>query len=90
MPGALRRTIYTPYARALLAARDEIATRRPGFDFVRRPARTGRDFWQNLPLRLVFGGDWLRVGDALFNLRLGLGRWSGHALAALSRLSPNR
>jgi hypothetical protein len=90
MPGALRRAIYAPYARALLAARDEIRARRPEFDFVRRPARTGREFWQNLPLRLVFGGDWLRLGDSFLNLRLGLGRWSGPALAQLRRLSPNR
>ncbi|MBI5771728.1 MAG: hypothetical protein HZA93_28415 [Verrucomicrobia bacterium] len=90
MPRRLRRAIYAPYARALLAARDEIRARRPEFDFVRRPARSGRDFWQNLPRRLLFGGDWLRVGDEFLNLRLGLGRWSARIVFWLRRLSPNR
>jgi hypothetical protein len=85
MPWRLRQAIYSPYGRALVAARDEIAARRPGFDFPRRAARGGRDFWRALPLRLVFGGDWLRVGDRFLNLRLGLGRWSGRALAAVRR-----
>ncbi len=83
MPGRLRRAIYAPYWRALVAARDEITARRPGFDFERRPARLGREFWRTLPLRILFGGDWLRVGGAFFNLRAGLGRWSGRCLAAL-------
>ncbi len=83
MPWPLRQAIYGPYVRALLAARDEIRARRPTFDFVRRPARTGREFWENLPLRLLFGGDWLKVGDGFWNLRLGLGRWSGQARAKL-------
>ena len=33
MPRCLRNAIYGPYVRALLAARDEIAARRAGFDF---------------------------------------------------------
>lgn len=85
MPWRRRQAIYGPYWRALAAARAEIAARRPGFDFPRRAARGGRDFWRALPLRLVFGGNWLRVGDRFFNLRLGLGRWSGRALAAARR-----
>ncbi len=87
MPRALRHAIYGPYWRALAAARAELETRRPGFDFSRRPARLGRKFWRTLPLRLVFGGDWLRVGNRFWNLRLGLGRWSGRVLAALRALS---
>jgi hypothetical protein len=83
MPRRLRRAIYLPYVQALLAARDEITAIRPGFDFVRRPNRLGREFWQNLPIRIVFGGSWLRLGDELLNLRLGLGRWSGQFLARL-------
>ena len=81
MPRALRRTIYGPYVCALLAVRAEIAARRPGFDFLRRPTRLGRDFWQSLPLRIVFGGSWLRVGGQFFNLRAGLGRRSAQLLA---------
>ncbi|MSU47622.1 MAG: hypothetical protein EXS37_00740 [Opitutus sp.] len=83
MPWPLRHAIYGPYVRALLLARDEIAARRAGFDFGRRPARLGREFWRTLPLRIVFGGDWLRLGGALLNLRLGLGRWSAQGLAML-------
>jgi len=83
MPGRLRNALYGPYWRALVAARAEITARRPGFDFTRQPARRGREFWRTLPLRILFGGDWLRVGGAFFNLRAGLGRWSGRGLAAL-------
>jgi hypothetical protein len=60
-----------------LAARDELAARREGFDFARRPVRSGREFGPSWLLRLVFGGGWLRVGGEFFNLRGGLGRWSG-------------
>jgi hypothetical protein len=83
MPWALRRRFYAPYVRALQAARDEIAGIRRGFDFPRQPARFDRSFWRALPLRLVFGGDWLRMGDVFLNLRGGLGRWSGQCLATL-------
>ncbi len=83
MPWSLRQTIYGPYVRALLAARDEIAVRRPGFDFSRETTRMGRRFWQNLPMRLVFGGHWFRLGDSLFNFRCGLGRWSARWLAGV-------
>lgn len=88
MPRALRNAIYGPYARAVLAARDEIAARRAGFDFPERGAggRGGREWWQALVLRVVFGGLWLRVGDGFWNLRGGLGRWSGRALAGLRRM----
>ena len=83
MPAAQRDAIYTPYWSALSAARDEIAARRPGFDFPRGGARAGREFWRTLPLRAIFGGDWLRIGGRFYNLRLGLGRWSGQCLATL-------
>ncbi len=86
MPQEWRDAIYGPYWRALDAARAEIAARRPGFDFPRGGARRGRDFWRTLPLRVVFGGTWRRRGDRFHNLRGGLGRWSGRALAALRRL----
>lgn len=90
MPGRLRRALYGPYWRALERARAEIAARRPGFDFPRRPARRGRAYWRALPLRVVFGGDWLRVGDAFFNLRLGAGRWSGQVLTKLRTIRLRR
>ena len=65
------------------AVLDCLAGWRVGFDFSRRPVRLGRDFWRTLPLRAVFGGDWLRLGGMFFNLRVGLGRWSGQVLARL-------
>jgi hypothetical protein len=85
MPRVLRNAIYEPYVRALLAARAQIAARHPGFDFPRRSARLGRDYWRGLPLRLVFGGNWSRLGNGFFNFRLGLGRWSGRCLAAVRK-----
>ncbi len=83
MPRCLRNAIYGPYVRALLAARDEIAARRAAFDFPRGGSRGGREWWRTLPLRVIFGGTWLRVGDGFWNLRAGLGRWSGQCLAKL-------
>ena len=66
-----------------LAYRDEIAARRPAFDFPRGTTRMGRQFWQSLPMRFVFGGHWFRLGDSLFNFRCGLGRWSARWLAGV-------
>ncbi|MBS0632795.1 MAG: hypothetical protein JSS11_12845 [Verrucomicrobia bacterium] len=86
MPWRRRNAIYGPYVQALLAARAEIAAVRPGFDFVRRPARAGRAFWKGLPLRVLFGSDWAWVGGKLVSGRLGLGRWSGRVMAALRRM----
>jgi len=86
MPARLRHALYGPYWQALAAARAEIAVRRPGFDFERRPARLGREFWRTLPLRILFGADWLRLGDRFISGRLGLGRFSGQCLARLRRI----
>ena len=83
MPRRLRNAIYGPYWRALVQARAEIGARREGFDFPPRGARLGRNFWRGLPLRVVFGGDWLRLGATFHSGRCGLGRWSGQALAKL-------
>ena len=83
MPRRLRNALYGAYARALFAARAKVAARRSGFDFARRPLRTGREFWRALPLRVLFGSDWLRVGDAFVSGRLGLGRWSGYLLGKM-------
>ncbi len=83
MPREMRNAIYGPYWRALDSARAEIAAREPGFDFQRGSPRLGREFWRTLLLWVVFGGTWLRVGDRFYNLRCGLGRWSGQCLARL-------
>jgi hypothetical protein len=83
MPWRLRNAIYGPYWRALMAARAEIAVHRPEFDFPRKSARLGWERWHVLVLRLVFGSDWLRLGDRFISGRCGLGRWSGYFLAKL-------
>lgn len=86
MPADLRRELYGAYWRALAAARAEVAARRPGFDFASRAMRFDRGFWRALPLRVVFGSDWLRIGGTFVSGRPGLGRWSGRVLAALRRM----
>ncbi|MDB6169782.1 MAG: hypothetical protein JWM88_2646 [Verrucomicrobia bacterium] len=86
MPRRLRSAIYGPYWRALRSAREEIRSLHPDFDFPRRPARLGREFWRGLALRAFWGSDWLRVGDGFWAGRLGLGRWSGQSLARLRRI----
>jgi len=85
MPWRLRQAVYGPYWRALAAARTELATRRPGLDF---PAHTPRFTRAAAGLALwglLFGGNWLRIGDTFIAGRLGLGRWSGRLLVALQR-----
>lgn len=86
MPWRLRNALYGAYWRALAAAWREIAERRADFGFVERAGRFDRSFWRALPLRVLFGSDWLRVGDKFVSGRLGLGRWSGRVLAMLRRM----
>jgi hypothetical protein len=78
MPVALRNALYGVYWRALQAAAVEI-----GMTPAISVARLGRSFWRTLPMRIVFGSDWLRVGDWFVSGRLGLGRYSGRCLAGL-------
>ncbi len=81
MPAALRHALYGAYWRALQAASVEIGLVPP-----ERATRFDRSFWRALPMRLVFGSDWLRVGDKFVSGRLGLGRYSGRCLAGLRRI----
>lgn len=90
MPVRLRNAIYRPYVAALLAARDEVAARRPGFDFPPQAVRSGREVWRQFFLRAVFGGDWLLLESGFRNFRFGLGRFSGRALDLLRRLAPRK
>jgi hypothetical protein len=87
MPVRLRNAIYRPYVTALRAARDEVAARRPGFDFPPQPARSGREVWRQFVLRAVFGGDWLLLESGFRNFRFGLGRLSGRTLALFRRVA---
>jgi hypothetical protein len=87
MPHRLRTAIYGPYWQALEAARRELTGRTSESDVPRRSARLGPGFWRDLPLRILFGSDWLRVGDSFYSGRLGLGQFSGRFLALLRRVS---
>ena len=86
MPWRLRRAIYGTYWRALSGARTEVARRRVGFDFARRSARLDQESWRLKLMGVVFGSNWLRVGDAFLSGRFGLGRWSGRCIVMLLRL----
>jgi hypothetical protein len=86
MPQRWRDALCTPYWRALSGAREELQRIDRTIDFVYRPTRLGRDALRSLPLALAFNGTWLRLGDRFFNLRFGLGRWSGRVLAKLRRI----
>ncbi|WP_438480186.1 glycosyl transferase [Oleiharenicola lentus] len=72
MPARLRNGIYGPYWRALKTVGEATAS-----------SRLGRGFWRSLPLRFLFGSDWVRVGDRFISGRFGLGRYSGRFLAKL-------
>jgi hypothetical protein len=86
MPWRLRQALYGGYWQALAAARAELSTVHPGFDFPQQGARFGRAFWRGLILRVVFGSDWLRAGDIFISGRLGLGRYSGRGLSLLRKI----
>jgi len=86
MPRRLRDALYGTYWSMLVAAQAELRSARPSVDFHLPTARRGRSWWRSLPLRLVFGGTWIRLGSHFLNLRGGLGRWSGRALGWLRRV----
>ncbi|HET7535424.1 MAG TPA: hypothetical protein VFJ90_03160 [Candidatus Didemnitutus sp.] len=86
MPWRLRQAIYVAYYQALGAAREAIHRVAPAWQPVQRSGRMSRDFWRALPLRIVFGTDWWRVGGVFVSGRLGLGRYSGRCLAGLRRI----
>lgn len=86
MPWRLRQALYGAYWHALQSAISAIRRDAPDWQPGRRPARLSREFWRTLPLRLLFGTDWLRTGDTFISGRLGLGRYSGRCLALLRRI----
>jgi hypothetical protein len=83
MPWSMRQAIYGPYGAALSDAREELRVIDPTIDFRRRALRLNRRWWQELPMRLVFGGDWLRRGETWISGRAGLGRYAGKFLARM-------
>lgn len=87
MPSRLRDALYGAYGRLLAAVQAELKEQAPEWSPPRRPLRLNRAFWRELPMRIVFGSDWLRVGDHFISGRLGIGRWSGRCLAALRKIA---
>jgi hypothetical protein len=85
MPGRLRAAIYGPYWRALQEAETEVRRLRPEYGLPRRGWVASLGGWRLACLRLFWGQFWLRLGPRWFAGRLGLGRWSGHAMAAYRR-----
>ena len=86
MPRRMRNVVYGSYWAALKAARRELRAVRPEIDFARRAPRFDRSFWRGLPLRVLFGSDWLQVGGRFYSGRLGFGRWSGQCLRKLRKV----
>ncbi len=86
MPWGIRNAIYGAYWRALQAAVEAIRAVAPEWNPTVRSARLSREFWRMLPLRALFGSDWLRLGNFFVSGRLGLGRYSGRCLAALRKM----
>lgn len=86
MPWRLRQAVYAPYVDAIVRFSSELETEPAWQNRPQRPLRLGRSFWGSLPLRLLFGSDWLRAGGCLISGRLGLGRYSGRFLARLRRI----
>lgn len=83
MTWRLRQYLYGSYVSAIAAAETEIQLSWPAWQPQRRAMRFDRSFWRSLPLRLLFGSDWLRLGKVFVSGRLGLGRYSGRLLAKL-------
>jgi hypothetical protein len=83
MTWRLRQAFYGTYWRALKKARTELFDEPRIGPLARRSVRVDRAFWRALPLRILFGTDWVRIGDTFISGRLGLGRYSGRVLAKL-------
>ncbi len=83
MPWSLRQAVYGTYWRGLQRARQMVEAALPAWRPPHTPGRSGRSALRGLPLRILFGSDWLRIGDYFISGRLGLGRYSGRFLAWL-------
>jgi hypothetical protein len=83
MPWRVRQAIYGIYWQALCESRARLRVLDADVDFNRRVLRFDRSFWRGLLLRVLFGSDWLRVGEMWISGRCGLGRLSGQVLARL-------
>lgn len=90
MPLRLRSRIYGEYWNALVAAEAEIRAVQPGYTLPRREWKASLGGWHLALLRLFWGQFWLRLGPWWFAGRLGLGRFSGRAMAIYRRRRRHR
>lgn len=86
MPWSLRQAIYGTYWLALRSAREEIVRSFPDWKPPVRSIRFDRSLLRSLIPRVLFGSDWLRFGNRFISGRLGLGRYSGLAIACMRRI----
>lgn len=90
MPLRLRSRLYGEYWRALAAAETEIRRIRPEFAVPRRGWPLSLGPWHLAFLRLGWGQFWLRLGPWWLAGRLGLGYFSGRAMAVYRRWQRRR
>jgi hypothetical protein len=81
MPLRLRSRLYGEYWVALVAAEAEIRRARPDFSLPSRGWSASLGAWHLALLRLFWGQYWLRLGSWWLAGRLGLGWFSGRAMA---------
>ena len=85
MPLRLRSRLYGEYWNALAAAETDVRAVRPEFRIATRGWRASLGAWHLGLLRLFWGQFWLRLGPWWLAGRLGLGRFSGRAMAVYRR-----
>ena len=85
MPGWLRSRIYGEYWAGLQEAELAIRRARPEFSIPRRGWAASLGAWHLACLRIFWGQFWLHLGSQWFAGRMGLGRWSGHAMGGYRR-----
>lgn len=90
MPGRLRSRIYGEYWEALQQAEAAIRRLRPEFSIPRRGWAASLGAWHLAGLRIFWGQFWLHLGSRWLAGRLGLGRWSGHAMGKYRRWRRHR
>ncbi|MDB6126160.1 MAG: hypothetical protein JWM35_56, partial [Verrucomicrobia bacterium] len=90
MPRRIRSRIYGDYWDALIEAEAVIRRQRPGFSIPRRGWGATLGAWHLALLRLFWGQFWFRTNRSWWSARLGLGRWSGHAMGHYRRIKRQR
>lgn len=80
MPLNLRSRLYGEYWAALQRAEQAVTVLRPGFAIPERGWGASLGAWHMAALRVVCGQFWRKSGRVWFAGRLGLGRFTGHAM----------